>query len=78
MIFEPQTSLINPIFLEEFLRISVFIILVLYSLFALLIVRQVTLMSRALVTPVSPIVKAFSIIHAGFAIGLTVFIVGTL
>lgn len=45
------------------------LILVLYALFALLIVRQVSLMSSTLITPVSPILKAFSIVHAGFAIG---------
>ena len=52
-----------------FIKAAILIILFLYAIFALLIVRQVDLMSKTLITPVSPIVKAISIIHAGFALG---------
>lgn len=62
----------------ELIRIGIFIIFVLYALFALLITRQVNLMSKTLITPVSPIVSATAIIHAGFAVGLVVFLIGTL
>lgn len=48
----------------------ILLILVLYAIFSLIIVRQVDLMSKTLVTDISPIVKGASIIHAGFAIGL--------
>ena len=61
-----------------FIKISILLILTFYAIFALLIVRQVDLMSRTLITPISPLVKAFSIIHAGFAIGFLVLIFGTL
>ena len=52
-----------------FIKIAILIILILYAIFALLIVRQVDLMSKTLITPVSGVVKAISIIHAGFAVG---------
>ncbi len=60
------------------IKISILLILFFYAIFALLIVRQVDLMSRTLITPISPLIKAFSIIHAGFAIGFLVLIFGTL
>lgn len=53
----------------EIIKFVILLILVFYAIFALLIARQVDLMSKTLITPVSPIAKAISIIHAGFAIG---------
>ncbi len=74
----PTQSVIDPLILTYILRIGIYILVIFYAIFALVIVRQVTLMTKTLITPVSPIVKAISIIHAGFAIGLAVFIMGTL
>ncbi len=68
----------DAIFIALLLRVAILVILGLYAIFALLIVRQVDLMSRTLITPVSPLIKAISIIHAGFAIGFLVLIFGTL
>lgn len=68
----------ESIFLLDFMRVSIDIILFMYVIFALLIVRQVSIMSRTLITPVSPIVKAFAIIHAGFAIAFFVFVLGVI
>ncbi len=62
----------------DFLRATIFIIMFFYSIFALLIVRQVMIMSETLITHVSALVRGVAIIHAGFAIGLTIFIMGTL
>lgn len=61
-----------------FLKAAILIILVFYAIFALMIVRQVDLMSKTIISKVSPILKAFSIIHAGFAIGLIVLAWGIL
>ena len=69
--FESETVLI-------FLKVVILIILVFYAIFALLMTRQVDLMSKTLITKVSPALKAFSIIHAGFAIGLIVLTAGIL
>lgn len=68
----------NSQLLLGFLKGVTLLILIFYAIFALLIVRQVDLMGKTLITPVSPIVKAISIVHAGFAIGLIVLIFGIL
>ena len=49
---------------------AILLILIFYAIFSLLIVRQVDLMSKTLITNVAPIVKTFALVHAGFAIGL--------
>ncbi|TSC65719.1 MAG: Uncharacterized protein CEO21_351 [Microgenomates group bacterium Gr01-1014_80] len=62
----------------DFVKIAILILLFFYAIFALLIVRQVDLMSKTLITPVSALVKAISIIHAGFAVGFLVLAFGLL
>lgn len=69
--FESETVLI-------FLKTATLIILLFYAIFALMVVRQVDLMSQTLITKVSPIFKAFSITHAGFAIGFIILAWGIL
>ncbi len=49
---------------------AILLILIFYAIFSLVIVRQVDLMSKTLITNISPLVKAFAILHAGFAIAL--------
>ncbi|MDP3758114.1 MAG: hypothetical protein Q8Q86_00185 [Candidatus Daviesbacteria bacterium] len=73
-----QTSLLEfgPVLI--FAKIAILIILALYAIFALMIVRQVDLMSKTLITKVSPYLKAFSIVHTGFAIGLIILAWGIL
>lgn len=69
----PTSIPTNPFESEAFLiflKTATLLILVFYAIFALMIVRQVNLMSKTLITKTSPILKAFSIVHAGFAIGL--------
>lgn len=73
----PSDFLQSPVVLV-FLKTAILIILAFYAIFALMIVRQVDLMSKTLITPVSPILKAFSIVHGGFAIGLIVLAWGIL
>ena len=53
-----------------FLKIAILILLVFYAIFALLIVRQVNLMAKTLITGLAPIINIFAIVHAFFAIGL--------
>lgn len=77
----PTSILINPVDFEAmagFLKAAILIILIFYAIFALLVVRQVDLMSKTLITEVSPFLKGFAIIHAGFAIGLIVLAWGIL
>lgn len=73
-----QTDIFNSGIRLIFLKGVILIILAFYAIFALMVVRQVDLMSKALITKVSPILKAFSIIHAGTAIGLIILAWGIL
>lgn len=75
---ETNQPFLSSILTTDLLRLFVFIILSIYSLFALLIVRQVGIMSATLITPVSSVVKFIAIVHAGFAIGLLVLIAGVI
>lgn len=67
----------SPYFLF-ILKIGILIILVFYAIFALLVIRQVNLMSKGLITSTSKFLGAISIIHAGIAIGLIVLAWGIL
>lgn len=64
--------------LLQFIKVVILIILILYGIFALIIVRQVDLMSKTLITSVSPVVKALAILNAGFAIGFIILAFGLL
>ncbi len=58
------------IFMIGFLILSV-----MYFIFSLYIVRQVYLMTHTLATEVSPLLKAFAIIHSFFALGVVILFV---
>lgn len=71
----PTTIPTNPFSSEAvliFLKTAILIILVFYAIFALMIVRQVDLMGKTLITDISPAVKVLAIAHAIVAIGLIV------
>ena len=77
----PTTTPINFFDSEAvlvFLKAAILLILIFYAIFALIVIRQVDLMSKTLITKVSPIVKALSIIHAGFALGFIILVFGIL
>lgn len=61
---------LNSDYILTFGKGAILLILIFYAIFSLIIVRQVDLMSKTLVTTVSPYVRALAIIHGGFAIGL--------
>lgn len=73
-----QTNLLDLGITLIFAKGAILLILAFYAIFALMVIRQVDLMSKTLITPVSPVLKAFSILHAGFAIGLIVLAWGLL
>lgn len=59
-------------------KVSLVILSALYFIFSLVVVRQVALMTETLVTEVTPLLRAFSIIHVGLALGIIVLLVGLL
>lgn len=61
-----------------FIKGAILLILAFYAIFALMVVRQVDLMGKTLITKASSMLKAFSILHAGVAIGLIILAWGIL
>lgn len=58
------------------LKVGIVFLSALYFIFSLIVVRQVNLMTEALITEISPILRAFSIIHAGLALGIIILLIG--
>ncbi len=65
-------NLLNNDFILNFGKGIILLILIFYAIFSLIIVRQVDLMSKTLITNLAPIVRLFAFVHAGFAIGLII------
>lgn len=59
-------------------RVGIIILSVFYFLFSLVVVRQVSLMTDTLITEISPYLRAFSLIHAGLALGVIILLIGFL
>lgn len=62
--------LLNNMYVLFFAKSAILILLILYAIFALIIVRQVDLMSKTLTTGIAGIVKLFAFLHAFFVLGL--------
>lgn len=73
-----QFDFLNSEAVLIFLKAAILIILIFYAIFSTIIVRQVDLMSKTLITGISPVIRAFSILHLGFAIGLIILAWGIL
>lgn len=73
-----EVNLFNSELILIVIKWVTLLILLIYAIFSLLIVKQVDLMSKTLISTVSPIVKAISILQAGFAVGLIVLAWGLL
>ncbi len=71
-------NIFNSDYVLVIIKGVILLILLFYAIFSLIIVRQVDLMSKTLITNISPILKSVSILHAGFAIGLIVLVWGIL
>jgi len=54
-----------------FVKVSIIILLVFYTIFSLIVLRQVNLMSKALNTPVSFIVEVLAWVNVIFAAAFT-------
>ncbi len=65
-------DLLNNTYVLFFAKGAILILLVIYAIFALIIIRQVDLMGKTLKTSLAPVVKILAVFHAVFAIGLIV------
>lgn len=63
-------ALLNNDYIFAALKAVILLILIFYAIFALIIIRQVDLMGKTLITHLSSVVKAISIVNVGLAIGL--------
>lgn len=72
------TNLLNNDFILTFGKGAILIILVFYAIFSLIIIRQVDLMGKTLITSIAPFIKAIAIVHSGVAIGLIILAWGVL
>lgn len=70
------TSLFSLETVWQIIRIGIIILAGLYFIFSLIVVRQVNLMTETLITEVSPLLRAFAIIHAGLALGIILLLIG--
>lgn len=59
-------------------RIAILILASFYFIFSLIVARQINLMTETLVTKNSPVLRAFAIIHSGFALGIIILFIGFL
>lgn len=59
-------------------KIGILALAMLHFAFSLIVARQVALMTETLMTEVTPLLRAFSILHAGFAFGIIVLFIGLL
>jgi hypothetical protein len=73
-----QVNLFESMFILNGLKAVILILLTFYTLFSLIIIRQVDLMSRALITKVSGLLKILALVHVLFAVILIVFAYKTL
>ncbi len=68
-------------FLSQFfivIKIAFLILATFYFFFSLIVVRQVQLMTDTLITEVSPLIRAFTIVHAGLALAIIILFIGLL
>lgn len=74
MLIDP--TLLNNLLVNQFVadafKIGFIIIAILYFVFSLVVVGQIRLMTETVSTEVGPLLRFFSIIHAGIALGLIV------
>jgi|GEM_PF-6663780 len=64
-------------FITIALNLSIIVILVLYIIFSIIIVRQVQLMSKVIITGVNKYVYFFSLVHLAFALIMSLVIILT-
>ena len=73
-----QLNLNIPELFSRFINISLFLLIVIYLIFALIVLRQVFLMSDVIITGVNKFVKLFALLHLLFSFALAFFVLTTL
>ena len=74
-----SNEVINQIFqmsFEDLIQWLAIIFTLLYTIFALLVVRQVQLMVRTLPSPISPFVVLLAYLHLGVTLAVLIILIG--
>ncbi len=72
------TPILGTIGIILLIKYGILTLLFLYIIFSLIVLRQVSLMSKSLMTPVGPVVKALAIFNAGFSVAFFILALGSL
>jgi hypothetical protein len=56
-------------------KVGVILFAGLYFIFSLIVMRQIRLMTDTLITNVSPVIRAFGILHALFSLGVVILLI---
>lgn len=67
-----MTQLLNNPFILFTFKIGFVVIAILYFIFALIVIGQIRMMTETVSTEAGSLLRFFSIIHAGIALGLIV------
>lgn len=71
-----STSILQTLLSSDYsfvvLKAAILLLLILYAVFALIIVRQVDLMGQTLISGISKLIKLISVIHLVFVLGLII------
>lgn len=59
-----------PYYIELILSITIVVFLLIYLTFSLVVIRQVQLLNKTLLTGLSPVLKVFSYLHALVALAV--------
>jgi hypothetical protein len=65
-------SLLNNPYLSNTFQIFFIIFAILYFIFSLIVIGQIRLMTETVTTEAGPLLRFFSIIHAGIALALII------
>ncbi len=75
---ELLTQYLNNFFIGSSFKIGFILLAVLFFIFCLIVVGQVRLMTQTVSTEAGPLLRFFSVLFAGIALGLIVFFIAFL
>lgn len=73
-----QSSVISAGSIWVIAKAGMTILVALYFVFSLVVIRQINFMTEIFITETAPLLRAFSIIHAGLALGIILLFIGLL
>jgi hypothetical protein len=72
MQIDNQTIVLSADLVVFLFKVGIIILAVFYFLFSLIVIRQVVNMTDTIASEAAPLLRAFSIVHAGVALGVII------